>query len=833
MATWLSGISRQHRIIRKNAFLWFGIFFFAFTIVILRLAWLQVVEGRFYRQLSDRYHTRVVTLRAARGQILDRNLNPLVIDDQRTSLFVDPTLVVYPDVIARQLAPVVNLPEAEILAKLTQQDASVTIKPDVTPEIADNVRRQQLPGIVVNEQGVRYRIGIDLEKMPRSAGLANQLAEALKVPVPQIERDLGDLISTLTDAEGNPTHPSGQRWVSGTYAEAEKSAATALHIGVIAEPAGPNYTVMANPGDYVNDRGSISAVDAARRLSPILGVPQRDIERQLLFRTRFVVLKTDLSEDQIKAVQRLQGTMYVVEPGKLLQGKGTSEETIKNFREAVIRVHDMLDGGDTPLTLTAEQIEERLSPGAQPGPLAMKLVKEMPDIRIHQRLYAKPIDGVIYGLPGVGVLQEPRRHYVYNTLAAATLGWVGDVRVNPHGAFGLEFTEEKQLMGLDGQEKKEIDSRRRTIPERSERREPANGKNIVLTLDLTIQQIVEEELAKAVQDAKAMQGESLVMDPKTGEILAIANYPTWDANAPGKSARPLVNPTISNFYEPGSTFKVLSVIAALEEGLMRDGQLVTNCTGALTIGRRTIKDSHGAHHAVDCGTLLEVSCNIGAATLALKLGPDRFMNWCEKLGFGARTGIELANESPGSLNKKNVNAKITLANMGFGQSLAVTPVQMAAMYGAVANGGEWIQPHLVKSRQNADGTWTPFTASRRRVFSENTAALVRGYLQRVIDGKRGTGKLAAIDGYSVGGKTGTAQKATAEGGYRSGLYIGSFIGIMPVEDPRLVIITVIDEPHNGYYGGTIAGPSISAIGRRSLQYLGVPPTQTTPSSPKK
>lgn len=828
MATWLSGISKQHRIIRKNVFLWYGCFLGIFLLILLRLFWLQGIEGRYYRQIADRYHTRVVELRAKRGQLLDRNMTVLALDDQRQSLFVDPSLVQYPDFIAQQLAPVLQVPENELLAKLTQQDPYVDIKTDLTSGVANSVRQLNLPGVIVRSAGERFRIGLDLQKIPLSAGIAEELADALGVPAKDVKSQLGELTPTPADENGKPDRPEGQRWLNGSFPTANKDAAIALHFpGLLYEKVDDNFSVGVDPREYLGKKSNISAEDAAASLAPAIGMDQSTVERLLQYRPRFVMLKTDLSEDMLTEVHKLQGSMFVVKPG-LLSDAGKTKDGEGVLSEAVGRICDMLNGKKGPQLVTEAQVRDRLATGAAPGLLATKLDKGQPDIMIQRRLFAKPVNGVIYGLPGVGLMQEPRRHYLYGTLASATLGWVGDVRVHPSGAFGLELSEEKQLRGIDGKEIKEIDARRRTIPERSERTEPINGHDVVLTMDLTIQQAAEEELAKAVQSARALQGECIVMDPNTGEILAMATYPSWDANKPGESPIPLVNPAISNFYEPGSTFKVVPVISSLEEKLIRDGEKVTYCSGAMSIGRNVIHESHNAHGAVDCGRLLEQSCNIGAAFLALKLGPERFLNWCEKFGFGKQTGIELANESPGSLNRKNVDAKITLANMGFGQSLAVTPIQMATTYSVIANGGKWIQPHLVKSLQQPDGSWKNVKVPERQVCSPETAALLRKYLQQVVD--KGTGKAAAIPGYRVGGKTGTAQKPGIHG-YSSGKYIGSFIGVMPIEKPRFVVIAVIDEPKGSIYGGVVAGPVVREVGRRALQYMNVPPS--LPLKPEK
>ena len=346
---------------------------------------------------------------------------------------------------------------------------------------------------------------------------------------------------------------------------------------------------------------------------------------------------------------------------------------------------------------------------------------------------------------------------------------------------------------------------------------------------LSIQQAAEEELEKAVAKAQAVGGECLVMDPTNGEILAMASVPTWNSNAPadcppGAKPLPLTNPIVSNFYEPGSTFKVATVMASLEEGVIHDGETVTNCTGAFPVGNKIIHESHHAHGQVDCGRLLEQSCNIGAATLSLRLGATRFLKWCRALGFGQRTGIEVPHESPGYLNARNADTKITLANMGFGQSLAVTPLQMLAAYSSVANGGFLVKPHVVKARMNRRGLLDATPITRTPVCSPDTAALMRGYLERVVT--KGTGKAAAIPGYRVAGKTGTAQKPGPHG-YHSGHYISSFIGFMPVEQPRLIIIAVIDEPHAGsIFGGANAAPVVQAVGQRALQYLNILPTES-------
>lgn len=838
MATWLSGISKHHRTIRKNILVWCGLYLLIFLLVLGWLCWLQVVNGRYYRSFANRYHTRDVLLPHTRGRLLDHNHKVLALDDQRESLFVDPSLIpgstnaqrphLYAEFIARELAPVIQRPESEVLAALTAQLTSVSVKRDLTPVAVQLLRQLSLPGVQVVTDGTRYAVQVDARQLTQGEGVDGQLAEALGLSRAQFRKEMG-LPASPQGSEEDDAIPLGIRTLSQRCSDETRRRIEDMHFdGIHFLPDGPSYALIADPRQF-NDA---SATVAAETLAPALEMRPESIKRRLLARARFCWLRRGLPVEVSAQVLQLQGTMFVVEPGLLSDAPGADDEGNSPLQEAVDRLYDMLNdpkdrktGLTPPERISRDEIRRRLLPGATPGVLAEKLNDGEPSIAIARRLFAKSIPGVVYGLPGVGMQRERRRHYPFDTLASATLGFVAYPHDHALGAFGLEASQEKTLRGTDGHEAKEIDARHITIPGRSKRVEPVDGHDTILTLDLDIQEAAETELAKAVQQAKALRGQCIVLDPSTGEILAMATYPNWNPNNLRANRLPLVNPAISNYYEPGSTFKVVAVMAALEEGLIRDGKTITYCSGALGIGRRTIHEAHNAHGTVDCARLLEQSCNIGAATLALKLNPTHFIKWCELLGFGQRTGIELANESLGSLNKRNVKAKITLANMGFGQGLAVTPIQMAAAYSVIANGGEWIQPHLVKARVTGDGTIEEVTVPRRRVCSPETAKLMQGYLERVVT--VGTGNLAAIPGYRVGGKTGTAQKV-GERGYGSGKAIGSFIGFMPVENPRLTIVAVIDEPKGSHYGGVVAAPVVREVGRRALQSLHIPPTLTTP-----
>ena len=437
------------------------------------------------------------------------------------------------------------------------------------------------------------------------------------------------------------------------------------------------------------------------------------------------------------------------------------------------------------------------------------------------------------GYPGIIINTQWRRAYPHGTLAGSLLGFTGKERA---GLNGIERSLDKRLAGEDGEMLVALDGRlpqsRAEIPGRTMvTKQMVPGSSIVLTIDLDIQSIAEEELAKAVETARAAGGAAIVMDPNTGEVLALASQPGFDPNEfrryPPESWVPhaIISP-----YEPGSTFKVITACAALEEGVMSHGETY-NCTGTRAVGRRTVSCAkHGgssAHGVVDLDTMIVKSCNVGMATVAMTLGVDRMYKWVKKFGFGEQTGIELASESRGIVVRKDRWSLMQLANVGFGQGISVTPFQLLSAYCAVANGGYRVYPRVVKAISSpTGGIEYPEAPKRERILSQATAERMRQDMTRVVE--EGTGGAARIPGRLVAGKTGTAQKPTPEAGFRSGLYIGSFAGFVPADDPKLAVIVVIDEPHNGYYGGVVAAPAFRAICQRALTHLRVPPNSRVP-----
>jgi len=430
------------------------------------------------------------------------------------------------------------------------------------------------------------------------------------------------------------------------------------------------------------------------------------------------------------------------------------------------------------------------------------------------------------GLSGIGFTAEKKRLYPYGALAGQTIGLVRD---DDSGGAGIELALNRVLSGRDGYLVAEVDGskRRRVIPGRRLRQvEPQAGADVYLTIDVRLQEMAEAALREGVKNAHAAGGTAIVLDPITGDVLALANYPSMDPNRyrdfPKEAWR---NPAVTCVYEPGSTFKLVAACAALEYGGRAPDSPVVCCTGSKPIGRRTIHCAlHGgsrAHGALDLRGVIVKSCNIGAATLALAVGRNDFYRTLRALGFTQRTDIGLPGEAQGSVPPPNTWADIRLANLAFGQGITVTAPQLLAAYSAIAAQGVVPHAHVVDRIGRRDAPPRKLSYRGRRAISARTAEVMASMLRDVIT--EGTGKAAQVEGFTVAGKTGTAQKPTPQAGYKSGKYTGSFVGFAPAEDPRIAILVIIDEPQSSHYGGVVAAPVFGDIARRGLAYLGMPP----------
>ena len=429
-------------------------------------------------------------------------------------------------------------------------------------------------------------------------------------------------------------------------------------------------------------------------------------------------------------------------------------------------------------------------------------------------------------LEGVYSRKEPKRYYPNDSLAAHVLGFVGTDEI---GLSGVEQYYNDKIRGESGKLYLERDARRQSFE--SYEIQPHPGQTVVLTIDQTIQYRTEQALGAAVERAHAKSGHAIVMDPRTGEILALANAPTFDPNQPAKdSAEGRSNGALQSIYEPGSTFKIVAYSAAIEKGLVTPQDKIDCQMGSITVAGRLIHDHH-PFGVLTIADALALSSNVGAIKLGLLVGNESMYDYMKRLGFGTRTGIDLAGESPGIVRPLNRWQPSSIGSIAMGQEIGVTPLQMATAYSVLANGGLIVKPHLVREMRTPDGTIV-FQAKTetRQVLKPETTASLRGMLEDVT--LRGTARKAQLDGYTAAGKTGTAQKIDPKTHtYSATKYIGSFVGFAPVNNPAVVIIVVIDEPQGAYHGGDIAAPVFREIAEQILPDLSVTPDLEIKSAP--
>lgn len=421
-------------------------------------------------------------------------------------------------------------------------------------------------------------------------------------------------------------------------------------------------------------------------------------------------------------------------------------------------------------------------------------------------------------LKGVHSIEEQKRRYPNGALAAHVVGFVG---LDDRGLAGVEQIYNASLKGEDGRFVVDADARRNAFE--SAGSDAQDGRTIVLTIDQTVQYIVERELAAAVERTHAKSAAAVVLDPHTGEILALANAPAFDPNnAAGVSAEARRNDALQNIYEPGSTFKVVAYTGSLEEKLITPDTRI-DCPGSITLPGRIVHDH--ASGSLTATEALAKSSNVAAIKLGQKLGNERLYDYIRRFGFGAKTGVELPGETGGILRPVSKWEPGSIGSIPIGQEVGVTPVQMAAAYAAIANDGLRVAPHIVREVRDAEGKVVEQTQPEsHRVVSEETARTIRGMLEMVT--LKGTAKAAQLEGYTAAGKTGTAQKIdTKTHAYSSTKYIASFVGFAPVDKPAAVIIVVLDEPVGAHQGGAVAAPVFSEIADQILPYLNVTPDQ--------
>ena len=468
---------------------------------------------------------------------------------------------------------------------------------------------------------------------------------------------------------------------------------------------------------------------------------------------------------------------------------------------------------------TAKELADIL--GLDYGQVLKKIKKDKSFVWIKRRIEESLAEKVRQAdIAGVALITENKRYYPKNELASHIIGFAG---VDEQGLEGVELVYDKYLKGRTGKRSMLRDAKQRMLPAFEYEYIPAiNGHNIVLTIDEVIQHIVEAELDAAFEESNAVGASVVVMNPSDGQIYALANRPTYDPNHfsdVGSENRR--NRVVSDYFEPGSTFKAVTASAALEEKTVKLDDVFFCENGEYKISRHILHD-HKPHGDLSFVEVIEKSSNIGTVKVAQKLGVQALEKYIKKFGFGKKTGIDLPGEVPGFLRPLEQWSKLSIAALPIGHEIGVTVIQMARAMAVIANGGYLVNPHIVDKiiDSNDEIIKEMSMDSPVRVISDDTASKMRQILRGVVD--RGTGARAQIKGYSTAGKTGTAQKIVPGEGYSHNKFMASFIGFAPAKNPKIVIAVVFDEPRPYYYGGLVCAPVFKNIAEKVLKYMNVP-----------
>lgn len=424
-------------------------------------------------------------------------------------------------------------------------------------------------------------------------------------------------------------------------------------------------------------------------------------------------------------------------------------------------------------------------------------------------------------IEGIYFLQESKRNYSNDSMASHIIGFAG---VDNDGLEGLELKFNERLRGKPGWRHLMRDAKRRTVLFNEEESIPSqNGYNLVLTIDSVIQYIAEEELSKMALKNNASGATAIVMDPFSGEILALANYPSYDLNEFSNTPRKTVkNAAVADVYEPGSVFKIVTASGALNEGAVSLDDVFDCENGEYKVGGRVLHDYH-KYGNLEFREVISKSSNIGTVKVAEKMGADRVHDYIKRFGFGEKTGVEMPGEVAGISRPPSVWSRSDITTIPIGQGIAVTPMQLACAIGVIANGGDLMNPYIIEEITTWEGevykTFKP--QIRRKVLNEKACNDMKVALTDVVE--NGTGRRARSKIYDMCGKTGTAQMVNPNGGYYPDKYYASFIGFAPIEYPRISVVVIARDPHPAHFGGSVAGPAFKEIVERTLEYLG---TQT-------
>ena len=518
------------------------------------------------------------------------------------------------------------------------------------------------------------------------------------------------------------------------------------------------------------------------------------------------------------AAQRQQVTRSILAPRGVIYDSHMDElATSVTVSTAVAEPRKMKD-----IPLAAQNLasilemdpQELTSRMMDPARQAFMIVKRRIDPEAEKHIESLGIDGVYF-------VDESMRAYPNRELASHTLGFVN---MNGDGGAGIELQYDKELKGKEGLFSFDIDAYRRSFRINVDK-PPVQGHSLVLSIDKSIQYIADRELAAGVEKARARAGTAIVMESATGRILALSNYPQFNCNTYNTYEPDLWrNRAVSDLFEPGSTFKVVVATAALDAGLTRRNELIDCQMGSITIGGHVFHD-HRAYGLLSFSQILEFSSNVGAAKLGLRLGQQGLYESLRNFGFGSKSGVDLPGEISGLVRDWRDWSGLSIGAISFGQEVGVTSIQILTAINAIANGGYRVRPSIVDRIIDEKGDLISVrTPERVRLMSPQTAEAVCDAFEGVI--LRGTGRLAALDGYRAAGKTGTAQKIV-EGQYSNNRYVASFIGFAPLPRTRITVLVQIDEPRGIHYGGDVCAPVFKRIAQETLMQLRVPPDQNS------
>ncbi len=540
----------------------------------------------------------------------------------------------------------------------------------------------------------------------------------------------------------------------------------------------------------------------------------------------FLILIGRLFHIQILQNKKLSEEAKKIQKMKILSTTERGRIYDRNYRELAINIKTYT------LYIRPKNVEDPKNVSEQLGRILLKTPKYiLEQIQSREKLFtlSRKLSSDMFNniaaldLKGIQLCPESARFYPKGTLGSHVIGFVS--RDNK-GLEGIERFFEHELGGKTGSYITSKDARgREVIPFRSHISSLSDGANIVLTIDEIIQHILERELNKLVEKFSPKSVTGIVMNPNTGEILALANRPTYNPNNAGSFTHDCRrNRAATDAYEPGSTFKVITAAAALNNKVFEPEDVIFAENGSYRFMRHTIHD-HDPYGKITFAQALEVSSNVAFAKIGIKTGAEELYKYIRSFGFGARTGIKLPGEAKGLLRSLSRWSKLSVGVIPFGQEISVTPIQLITAISAVANGGNLMAPMIVSSIEDKEGKIKKeFKPKKvRRVVSPQTSEILTGILTGVV--KTGTGINAQIEGYTIAGKTGTAQKYIQGKGYSNKKYVASFIGFLPVPNPQIAILIMVNEPHGAYYGSIVAAPAFKNVAQDVLRYLNVFPDQ--------